>query len=176
MDLSNLKNIITADSSPYPEIKVQEKNKKLAEQMNFLFGGGAGELGAISDYIYQGIIFKDSFPEYAEIFMKIAKVEMHHLFMMGQLIHLLGGELIFGSYSGGKPAYWSGKSINYTSDIASALIYDLNEEQRAYSAYVSFARQAGDRYVFAVLTRIALDEMIHASLFKTLISSLKKTN
>lgn len=166
-------NIVAADSSPYPEIRVQGENIRLAQQLSAVFGGGSGEFGVISEYVYQSIIFKDSFPDYSAVLMKIAKVEMHHLYMVGEIIKKLGGQPIYGWYSGGEPRYWSGSSVNYGDDLAAALLYDLNGEQKAYSSYVSLARQSGDRYVFAALTRIALDEMIHASILKSLINKLR---
>lgn len=166
-------NFAAADSSPYPEIKVQGENKRLAEQLSAVFAGGSGEFGVISEYVYQSIIFKDSFPEYSAVLMKIAKVEMHHLFMVGELMKKLGVQPVYGWYSGGEPKYWSGSSVNYSDDLAAALIYDLHGEQKAYSSYVALARQSGDRYVFAILTRIALDEMLHANILKRLINKLR---
>ncbi len=169
-----MENISARDGSPYPEIRVQSENRRLAEQISAAFGGGAGEFGAVSLYTYQSIMFKDNYPDYSRMLMEIGKVEMHHLFMIGELIKKLGGQPIYGWNAGGEPKYWSGGSVNYTDDLASALLYDLNSEQRAYSSYVSLARQSGDRYVFAVLTRIALDEMIHTGLFKSMINKLRQ--
>lgn len=169
----NTEKIITSDSSPYPEIQVQGENRRLAAQLSAAFGGAEGEFGNISEYVYQSIIFSGS--EYGKIFMELAKVEMHHLAMVGQLIRKLGGNPIFGWYSEGHEQFWNGSLVNYTGDLLSALVHDLNGEQHAYAAYVSLARQSGDRYVFAVLTRIALDEMIHASLLKSLINKQNPT-
>lgn len=164
----NLKNVIVADSSPYPEIKVQAENEKLARQISSAFGGNGGEFGTISEYVYQSIVF----PEYSELFRRLAIVEMKHLNMIGQLMEQLGGRVIYGYYPDKEAVYWNGVGVNYTRDITTALLYDLNGEQRAYSSYVTLARQSGDRYVFAILTRIALDEMIHTSLLKSLLASL----
>lgn len=163
-------NIIVADSSPYPEIRVSGENKQFGELLCTAVGGKSGEFGTISEYVYQSVIFKDSFPEISEIFMKLAKVEMHHLLMIEELVNKLGADPVYGWYSGGMPVYWSGSSVNYTKELQSALIYDLNGEQKAYSTYISLARRSGDRYVFSVLTRIALDEMIHTSLLRSLLA------
>lgn len=169
----NTEKIITADSSPYPEIRVQSENKRLAAQLNAAFAGTGGEFGNISEYVYQSIMFSGS--EYGKIFMELAKVEMHHLAILGEVIRKLGGKPFYGWYSEGKEQFWNGSYVNYTQDLLAALVHDLNGEQRAYSSYVSLARQSGDRYVFAVLTRIALDEMIHASLLKSLIAKQNHT-
>lgn len=160
--------IITADSSPYPEVRVQSQNKRFAAQLCAAFGGTGGEFGSISEYIYQSVIFSNN--EYGRLFSELAKVEMRHLAMIGELIHKLGGKPIFGWYASGEEKYWNGSMVDYSEDLISALVHDLNGEQRAYAAYVSLARQSGDRYVFAVLTRIALDEMLHTSLLKALIT------
>lgn len=162
--------IIVADSSPYPEVRVSGENKQFGEQLCAALGGSGGEFGTISEYVYQSVIFEQSYPETARIFSELAKVEMHHLRMITELVNKLGATPVYGWYSGKEPVYWNGSSVNYTRELHTALIHDLNGEQKAYSAYVSLARQSGDRYVFAVLTRIALDEMIHTSLLKSLIS------
>lgn len=170
----NKDSLTAADSSPYPEIRVQAENRYFADRLNAVFGGNSGEFGTIAEYVYQSIIFKESFPEYSETLMRIAKVEMHHLFMVGELIKKLGGEPVYGWYSSGDVKYWNGGTVNYSGDLAAALLHDLSGEQQAYSAYVSLARQSGDRYVFAVLTRIALDEMIHTGMFKSMINKLRR--
>lgn len=162
--------IIVADSSPYPEVRVSGENRQFGEQLCAAIGGSSGEFGTISEYVYQSVIFEESHPEISRIFGSLAKVEMHHLRMISELVCKLGADPVYGWYSGNEPVFWSGSSVNYSKEIQTALIHDLNGEQKAYSAYVSLARQSGDRYVFAVLTRIALDEMIHTSLLKSLIT------
>lgn len=166
--------IIVADSSPYPELRVQHENPRFGQKLCNAFGGPDGEFSAISGYVYQSIIFKEKFPVQSDILLRIAIVEMKHLAMVGRLVDMLGAEVIFGHYPCGEPVYWNGVGVNYMNDIASALIHDLNSEQKAYAEYISLARQSGDRYVFAVLSRIALDEMVHTSLLKSLISDITK--
>lgn len=162
--------IITADSSPYPEVRVSGENRQFGEQLCSAVGGSSGEFGTVSEYVYQSVIFEQSHPEISRIFAKLAKVEMHHLRMISELVNKLGADPVYGWYSGNEPVYWNGSSVNYTRELQTALIHDLNGEQKAYASYISLARQSGDRYVFAVLTRIALDEMIHTSLLKSIIS------
>lgn len=165
-----------ADPSPYPELKVTGENKALANRITAAIGGTSGELGTIYGYVYQSVVFSKNYPEYAEVFASLAKAEMHHLKMICTLVDMLGGTPVCGSCRNGQPLYWSGSSVEYTRDLAAALLHDLDSEQKAYADYVSTARQSGDRYVFAVLTRIALDEMIHIGLLKKLIARLRRTN
>ncbi|MGN0641762.1 MAG: manganese catalase family protein [Huintestinicola sp.] len=166
--------MVVADSSPYPEIAVQGENPRYAAVLSSAFGGREGELTAISQYIYQSIVFGDSYPEYAEILRAIAIVEMRHLKMVGEIIEKLGGKVVFGSTSGGQTRFWDGTAVNYSDDIAAAIIQDINDEQKAYANYVALARQANDRHVFAALTRIALDEMIHTAVLKSLLAKLRR--
>lgn len=163
-----------ADSSPYPEVKASGENTGLAARLGDVYAGDAGELGAVARYVYQGIVFKESYPEYSDAFLRLAKTEMHHLLLVGELIVRLGGDPLYASYKGEERRYWNGAEIMTGSDLAAALLYDLNEEQRAYSDYVSIARQSRDRYVFALLTRIALDEMLHTSMLKVMIKKLRR--
>lgn len=165
--------ITVSDLSPYPEITVQRPNPQFAERLSSTFGGPSGELSAISGYIYQSLVFRKNFPEYARVIDKIALVEMKHLDMIGELILKLEGKPIYAEYSDGIPVYWSGESITYADDLATALVGDLRGEQKAYSAYITLARQSGDKHVFSILTRIALDEMIHAGVIKNMINELR---
>lgn len=167
--------ITVADNSPYGEVKVREENISLAERLTQAFGGRSGEFETVSLYTYQSLVFRDSFSEYAKLLQRMSFVEMHHLELIGELIIKLGGNIIIGMVNKGKPEYWSGKMLNYTDDLASALIYDLRGEQKAYAAYVTLARQSGDRDVFNLLMRIALDEMIHISVIRTMINRLRHT-
>lgn len=164
--------ITVADSAPYPPVRVTGENKRLAALLNDAFGGSGGEFNTISEYTYQAIRFKEEYPEYSHILMDIAKVEMKHLFMIGELISMLGGELIYGKYSDGEKIFWSGEDIFYGGNLSAALMYDLRGEQNAYGEYVRLARRSGDRFVFDVLMRIALDEMIHTSIFKGMLHKL----
>ncbi|MGN0666181.1 MAG: ferritin family protein [Huintestinicola sp.] len=162
------------DSSPYPEIRVESENKALASRISELYAGKDSELTAISRYVYQSIIFKDTYAEFAEIFLTIARAEMHHLHMLGRLVFLLGGDPVFCTEHRGKSACWNGEYSVSPRDIAAAVVTDLSDEQKAYASYISLARQAGDKYVFAVLTRIALDEMIHAAALRSILAKLRQ--
>ncbi len=166
--------IITADSSPYPPVKVTGENVRFAAQLSSAFGGSGGEFGTIAEYVFQSMIFRSTYPEYADIFGRIAMVEMRHLDMIGELMKLLGLPPVYGEYENGVPSYWNGTFPDYTDDLASAILHDLDGEQKAYAAYVSLSRRSGDRYVFAVLSRIALDEMIHVNLLRGMLAKLRK--
>ena len=165
--------IITADSSPYPPVKVTRENVRFAAQLSSAFGGSGGEFGT-AEYVFQSVIFRSTYPEYADIFGRIAMVEMRHLNMIGELMKLLGLPPVYGEYENGVPSYWNGTFPDYTDDLASAILHDLDGEQKAYSAYVSLSRRSGDRCVFAVLSRIALDEMIHVNLLRGMLAKLRK--
>ena len=98
--------IITADSSPYPPVKVTRENVRFAAQLSSAFGGSGGEFGTIAEYVFQSVIFRSTYPEYADIFGRIAMVEMRHLNMIGELMKLLGLPPVYGEYENGGPSYW----------------------------------------------------------------------
>lgn len=163
-----------ADGSPYPEIGEMGDNIRLARRLTTLFGGAEGELGTITRYICQADRLRRGYPEYAEVLMRIAKTEMRHLDIVGRLIAALGGEVKAGAYAGDRFIWWSGDGLSYETDPLSALISDIGHEQQAYREYITIARQSGDRAVFAILTRLALDEMIHAGTLRAMLGELRR--
>ena len=52
--------IITADSSPYPPVKVTRENVRFAAQLSSAFGGSGGEFGTIAEYVFQSVIFRST--------------------------------------------------------------------------------------------------------------------
>ena len=52
----------------------------------------AAELNAISEYLYQSIMFRETMPGLSDMFDGIALDEMHHFRMLGELINRLGGD------------------------------------------------------------------------------------
>lgn len=169
----NTKNLIIADKAPYPKINVKGKDTRLAERLTVSFGGNEGEFGTIASYIYKSLIFAEKYPDYSEIYMKLAITEMHHLQMIGELIKKLGGQPLYGTRRENGIQWFSGANVNYANDPLSAFMHDMAAEQQAYNTYIMTARQSGDRDIFSLLSRIALDEMHHRELFSTLINSLR---
>ena len=68
---------------PYPPIDDVTKNLKFA---GFINEARNDELEAISEYLYQSIIFSEAFPELSSLFEGIASVEMLHFELLSELL------------------------------------------------------------------------------------------
>ncbi|MBS1328178.1 MAG: rubrerythrin family protein, partial [Oscillospiraceae bacterium] len=102
-----------ADSAPYPPLKVTGPNIQAACRLSQALAGAKSEMTAIMSYEYQHWILASCRPELAVTVFRIAKVEMHHLDMLGQLIVLLGADPRFGCDQRGSCAWWSGSMVCY---------------------------------------------------------------
>ena len=77
------------NARPYPSIDGTTCNCRLACE---LARQHSAELNAVSEYIYQSIVFAGTMPQLSDMFDGIALDEMHHFRMLGELIRLLGGD------------------------------------------------------------------------------------
>lgn len=154
-----------ADSAPYPPLKVTGPNIQAACRLAQALAGAKSEMTAIMSYEYQHWILTACRPDLAETVFRIAKVEMHHLDMLGQLVVLLGGEPRFGCDQRGCCAWWNGGMISYTRDVRQILLNNIADEQKAAEFYRTAACDIPDPCVAAVLNRIARDEALHVDIF-----------
>lgn len=154
------------DSRPYPPIKVYRKNLHYANMIIPALRQQSSELTAITGYLYQSWILAKHHKKVSELLMNLAKVEMHHIQMLGQLITLLGGDPKFANNA---CECWSGEALDYCKDSWQIFHSNQKAEEEAADFYLETAEQIEDPYVDAVLNRIALDEQLHAKIFKDLL-------
>lgn len=151
------------DPRPYPPVKAARRNICYADMIVPALRDQTSELTAITSYLYQNWIFFQKYPSLAETIMKIAKVEMHHMQMLGTLVTILGGDPKFAE----NPCHcWTGDACDYTKDMCRTFKGNSEAEEAAASFYLETASKIQDPYVCAVLNRIALDEKIHAKIFR----------
>ena len=157
-----------ASPAPYPAITVDCQNPQYALLISQNLSGPQGEMTAIYQYMYQDWILSALHPEIAAILKQIAKVELHHLDVFGQLVFLLGGDPRGQARPNVYRSAWNGNMINYTRDVKKILSYNAFTEQTAFDTYMSQAEMIQDEHVSALLTRIAQDEKIHIQLYQDL--------
>lgn len=169
---SNHKTGEYSDPSPYPEVKVMDKNLCYAEILMDDYAGAISEFTAISQYLYHHVFFEAIDEELGELLENISIVEMHHMEMLADTIKQLGGNpIIRGSYS----TYgntWDGRLVYYGYDLLDRLKADLESEYKAIENYKKHISIIPDPYIKALLNRIILDEMVHINLFNEAISKL----
>lgn len=165
----NQKQILVANSAPYPPIMAFQPNKEYAEMILPAIRQDNSEVTAIMTYIYQHWVLSENYSGLSDTISRIAKVEMHHLDMLGKLIRILGGNPKFQK---DKCNFWNAMVVNYTQDIRDVLIDNIRAEEAAAAFYRKQASLIRDRYVCAVLNRIALDEMLHIQIFRSYLEKL----
>ena len=161
---------------PYPPIKVERPSLKYAHILSFDFAASNGELTAITQYLYQNWILRPKYQDIAEITKDVAKVEMHHLQILGNLIVLLGGKPTYGVIKKSNQKeyiyFWSGDMLLYTTILREAMINNIKMERQAINTYQAHMKIIKDRHVNAILERIIADELIHLNIFKNILKTI----
>ncbi len=127
----------------------------------------AGELNAVSEYLYLSIMFADALPELSEYFDKKAEEEMHHHRALGELILRLGGDPCERS------AVRNSGRINLCQDPDSrapvaatrSLKNNIMSERRSaenYRRLALAAEKCGDLSAAALFAKLSADESRHA--------------
>lgn len=150
----------------YPDISDIKPDPKTAAVLYEAYAGRNGELEAISNYIYQSILFEGSAPIVSEMLECIAMVEMEHFRLLGRTILLLGANPAI------KTAFKT-THLNRKGDVVSriekALSEDVESEKRAAEFYNKTARYTKDRTLASLLKRLAADEEHHAKLLSDML-------
>ena len=133
----------------------------------------AGELNAISNYIYQEIVFADYLPNLADTFEKIALVEMKHYEILGELIQKLGGNPAVRARVINNQFDNDFEDTEEVENTAKKALYaDIHDEEKASADYYRLAQTSNDPAVAAIYQQISEDEAGHAALLKQTLSSL----
>ncbi|MBE5753961.1 MAG: hypothetical protein E7340_01315 [Clostridiales bacterium] len=151
----------------YPSLDNIKEDKKTAFLLAGAYSGSHGELSAILQYFYHFLHFKRLGDENcAGVIMSIALAEMHHLEILGSLIMRLGIDPVFCTASTFCAEYYSAKNIRYSKDAKKMLIDDITAESVAIKDYEKLLDSIEDENVGAVISRIILDEQLHAKALK----------
>lgn len=169
MDLSS---VVFADSAPWPDVTVTERNSRYAAAMLSNIGSCSSEMSTISLYVYNNLITRKLFPEISQCFHKISIVEMRHLEAFGELSILLGADPRLWSPINNRMRYWSPACNRYPVQIGPLIANALAGEEEAVRKYQSQANWIRDCRIQAVLNRIIADEQCHIKLFRLILSEL----
>ena len=157
---------------PYPKVKVLKENKEYARLLSHAYASNESELTIVHLYIYQSVILEDKNPEIAKILKEIAKVEMHHLYLLAAAIKKLGCDPIFADCNLYMESYWNSNYVYYDTDLNLILEIDIDSEKRAIHDYQMLLTTINDSYLKQLINRIILDEQIHLEIFLQLYKSL----
>ena len=167
---------VSADM-PYPPIRVERPNLRYAGILSFDFAAPNSELTAVNQYLYQNWVLRPKYQDIAEITKDVAKVEMHHLQILGSLIVLLGGNPTYSVIK--KDAnqkecvcVWNGTILSYTTVLRQATINNIKMEQQTINTYRTHMKIIKDRHINAILERIIADELIHLNIFNDILKTI----
>ena len=121
------------------------------------------ELGAVAAYTYRSMLLTRCEPRTAELFDRIAKEEMMHFRMLGELILALGGDPAVQGRIRVPSVEESGRGGEKRDLHGRARIFsDLRREaRRAVDRYQTLMGSTQDRMVRSVLSHLLSDEHRH---------------
>lgn len=158
---------------PYPPVQVRGKNQAYADLLSLDYCGSVSEMSAITQYINnENRLFCDRCPT-AKTLLGIAMAEMVHLQKLGELIHLLGGNIDFtAKHRNGEIKMWTPQYLSIPENVGKMIIADIESEKAAINQYRAHIRMIRDEYVNAVLARIIKDEEYHIMMLQATIREL----
>lgn len=153
---------------PYPPIQVRGRNLRYAELLTVDYCGSVSELSAVLQYINNENRMSDEHCALIRTILGIAMAEMIHLQKLGELIHLLGGNVCFEARQ--PDGLWSPSCLILPDSIPQMLLADIEAEKAAIKQYKMHINAIQDDYVCNVLRRIILDEEYHIMILQSLIN------
>ena len=153
--------------TPYPEVRGACSPRDIKIIMD-LYSGRAGELTAITQYLYQRYIIGDIDETMAKALFGISKTEMKHHSLLGEAIVKVGGDPIMG----GSTCFWSGSNLSYTQNPIQFLQNNISAEQQAICNYRRAAACINNASLSELFLRIIQDEELHIEIFNELLESL----
>lgn len=160
-----------AAQKPYPPTDTIGNDPRAARP---LFALRDGELEAVSEYIYQSIIFGEVYPKLATLLEGLAMTEMKHYRLLSEAIQVLGANPSVNSRV-------RTSLIDISSDTPSmapyaarrALKSNIADETAMAKSYRDAASHTCDKALSDLLIRIAEDEELHTVLLTGALNSIK---
>lgn len=173
--MSEQKEITVTASGPYPEPVVTHPNPRYARLLLQDMAGMKGEMTAIYQYLYEDWTLDAAYTLIAQTMLRIAKVEMYHLDILGRLIVMLGVSPRCRSIPNNPRSAWNGNMIRCQQNIRQRLTYNIMLEEASIKAYTTHAKMIQDGNIPDILNRLAQDEKVHLEILKQFLSELDKS-
>lgn len=154
---------------PYLKVEVDTPSMSDVKCLMEDYGGMLSETTAIMIYIYQSYISKLYGEEWAEMFMGIAKVEMHHHELLAEAIVKCGGNPIIA----GNRQFWSGSFVSYQQDLCKMIEKNLMAESMAIANYKKTIKCLNNYSIKELIERIILDEEVHIRILNEALEKAK---
>lgn len=158
--------MIYQSSNPYPIPKVEKENMNYALILLDNYCGGVSEETAIHQYLYEYFMMNNEFQEFADVMLKISKVEMMHLRLLGETIKLLGVVPVYGTVKEDNSyKSWCSNNVDYSINVKEIILNNIRYEEEAIKNYKRCFSLINDVYVRELINRIIEDEVIHIDIF-----------
>lgn len=160
----DIKELPYASSEPYPSINGIEGTQNDIKLLAKAFASCGSETTAILQYIFQHYTINDE--DIAGVLLRIAKTEMHHHEILGELIVELKGTPYYTNGFGGD---FSTKCVYESTNLRDMLVQDIEDEKSAIAYYEAIKPKLSNNNLREVIDRIVLDEQIHIDTFTKLL-------
>ena len=150
----------------YPLPQASAPNPYYASLLLEDYTGTISEMTAINQYIYHHFMFRDHYPDLAELIECVSIIEMKHLGLLAEAILSLGLTPEFRTLTTYSPTYWNATAVYYGIGIADRLGADIDAEIQAIQLYSYHQCLINDEPIRELLGRIIRDEQHHLVLFR----------
>ncbi len=154
---------------PYPPVQIREKNPRYADLLLVDYCGPVSELSAILQYINNENRMSGEYCSLIRTILGIAMAEMMHLQKLGELIHLLGGNVCFETKQ--QNGRWSPSCLTLPGVVSQMLKADVEAEKAAIRQYKMHMNAIRDDCINRVLGRIIQDEEYHIMILQSLMKN-----
>ncbi len=153
---------------PYPTITTSQPDLRSANILSFGYATAEGELDSVLQYIYHSLRFTPYGESYSELLQSIAIAEMKHVDLLGQAMLTLGLDPRYTTLPN-KNKFYSTEYVSYSKVPIKMVMDDYRLELEAIAIYNKMLSLLENEQVSALISRIILDEQLHAQVFRDLI-------
>ena len=144
----------------FPKIVVTKNDNYLSRLILVEYAGCESELSSVSDYLYQSILFKESYPKISKAFEQIAEEEASHFKALGKIITSLGDYPTVNINARNKIKYENRKNIPYKKIISDNIL----KENETIDNYKKIIKYTDNESILKTINIIISAERRHAKI------------
>ncbi len=153
---------------PYPTVTATKPDIRSANILSLGYANSDGELDSVLQYIYHSFRFAPFGDKYSDLLQSIAIAEMKHVDLLGETMLTLGVDPRF-TIQANKNIYYSTEYVSYSKTPTKMVMDDYRLELEAIAIYNKMLNLLDNEQVSALISRIILDEQLHAQTFRDLL-------
>jgi bacterioferritin len=166
----NFEDVVVRSNKPYPEIVGAQSDSRTVCVLKNLATSRVGELGAILQYTYQGVVADKIMQDVAKILEEISIVEMMHLEMLMHAITEFGG---IPKYEDCQGLSFNAKYVNYSMKLHEMLNNNILGEKTAINNYQQAINLVENESLKKLFARIIEDEEMHIKVFEKIKNNVE---